>query len=157
MKKLPNTPAEINALIPQRQPFIFVDEILEYADKKVVAGFTVPRNHVLVQPDGVLTEAGLIEHFAQAIALYQGYEYFLKDLPAPVGYIGSIKNIEILSLPSADQHLITKIEILSQMLGVTLVTGEVTIDGTVVARGEMRTVVVDELKESGLQRSNDNR
>jgi 3-hydroxyacyl-[acyl-carrier-protein] dehydratase len=153
MKKLPATPTEIRELIPQRHPFVLVDSILEYDEKMVVAGFTIPSKHVLVKSDGELTEAGLIEHFAQSIALHQGYEYFLKDLPAPVGYIGSIKNIEIFSLPVANQQLVTKIEILSQMLGVTLVKGEVSVNGAVIARGEMRTVIVEQLKESGLQRS----
>lgn len=153
MKKLPHTPEEIHALIPQRNPFVFVDQILDFDEQKVVAAFTIPENHVLVQEDGTLSEAGLIEHFAQSIALHQGYEYFLKNLPAPVGYIGSIKNIEIITLPRAAQQVVTHIYILSKMLGVTLVKGEVTLDGKIIAIGEMRTVIVDELKESGLQRS----
>lgn len=151
MKNLPKTRDEICQLIPQREPFILVDSILEFTENKIVGGFTITADHILVNKEGQLIEAGIIEHFAQTIALFQGYDYFLKNQPAPVGYIGSIKNIEIFELPEIGKQLITHVDILNQMLGVTMVKGEVTVDGKVIAKGEMRTVVVSEMKESGLK------
>lgn len=151
MNQLPHTQEEICKLIPQREPFILVDKIIEFQPNKIVGGFTIPEKHVLVTPQGFLTEAGIIEHFAQTIALFQGYDYFLKNQPTPVGYIGSIKNIEIKSLPKAGEELVTTIDILNRMLGVTMVKGVVTQNGEIIATGEMRTVVVSEMKESGLK------
>lgn len=135
---------EILKLIPQRPPFVLVDKIYTHSENEILSGFTIPENHVLLNSLEQLSESGIIEHFAQTIALYQGYYYYLKNLPAPVGYIGSIKNIDIFELPQANQEIRTKITILNQMMGVTMVSGEVYLDGKLIAQGEMRTIIAKE-------------
>jgi 3-hydroxyacyl-[acyl-carrier-protein] dehydratase len=146
MQNYPNTPQQIISLIPQKPPFVLVDKIISHEEKQIIAGFEVPQDHVLVNEDGFLAEPGIIEHFAQSIALHQGYDYAQRNLPAPVGYIGSIKNFDIHQLPQAGQQLITTIHILQKMMGVTMVKGEVFADGVCIATGEMRTVIVDEIE-----------
>lgn len=141
-----DSPEEILKLIPQRPPFVLVDKIYSHAENEILSGFTIPEDHVLVKKSGELSEAGIIEHFAQTIALYQGYYYYLKNLPAPVGYIGSIKNIDIFELPKANQELRTKVTVLQQLLGVTMVSGEVFLDGKLIASGEMRTIIAKEVE-----------
>lgn len=133
-------------LIPQQPPFVLVDKILEHEETAIVSGFQIPENHVLVDSDGFLTEAGIIEHFAQTIALYQGYDYFKRNLPAPVGYIGSIKNFEIYALPRSGDELRTSVYILQRLFGVTAVRGEVKLRDEIIAVGEMRTVIAKEFE-----------
>lgn len=135
---------ELLGLIPQRPPFVLVDKLVKHGDKVVTSGFSIPSDHVLTDEEGFLSEAGIIENFAQTIALYQGYDYFLKGQPSPVGYIGSIKNVEIFERPKAGEELRTTVHILQEMMGVTLVQGEVLQGDRVIAKGEMRTVIVDE-------------
>lgn len=136
---------ELLSLIPQRPPFVLVDKLVRHEEKVVTSGFFIPTDHVLTDDQGFLSEAGIIENFAQTIALYQGYDYFLRGKPSPVGYIGSIKNVEIFNRPQAGQELRTTVRILQEMMGVTMVEGEVLQDDRVIAKGEMRTVIVDEL------------
>lgn len=136
----------ISQLIPQQAPFVLVDNILEHEETAIVSGFRIPENHVLVSSDGFLTEAGVIENFAQTIALYQGYDYFKRNLPAPVGYIGSIKNFEIYALPRSGDDLRTSVYILQRLFGVTAVRGEVKIGDKIIAVGEMRTVIAKEVE-----------
>jgi len=133
-------------LIPQRPPFILVDELISFQPDGVVAGFRVPEGHILISADGYLTESGVVEHFAQAIALYQGYDYFLRHERPPVGYIGSIKNFEISALPKIGDVLETHIRVLQQLFGVTAVRGEVRLLDQVIAIGEMRTVIAKDLE-----------
>ncbi len=135
---------KILRLIPQRPPFVLVDSIYEHTEDQILSGFTVPEKHVLVNEKGELSESGMIEHFAQTIALHQGYNFFKKDEPAPVGYIGSIKNIDITELPKIGEEIRTRIKILNQILGVTMVSGEVFLNGKVIASGEMRTIIAKE-------------
>ena len=137
---------KICKLIPQQPPFVLVDELTEYDPSRIVSAFDIPQQHVLVDSNGVLTEAGVIEHFAQTIALHQGYDYFTRNLLTPVGYIGSIKHFEIHQLPHAGQKLATTIDILQHLFGVTAVRGEVRCDGQLVATGEMRTVIAKEVE-----------
>jgi len=135
-----SSPEKILDLIPQRPPFVLVDKLYLHTEKDILSGFTVPSDHILVQ-ENKLSEAGMIEHFAQTIALHQGYNFYLKNLPAPVGYIGSIKSLEILELPKVGEEVQTRIEILNQIMGVTMVKGETMLNGKVIAHGEMRTIV----------------
>jgi len=137
---------KILKLIPQRPPFVLVDTIYEHAENEIFSGFTVPEGHILVNSRNQLSEAGIIEHFAQTIALYQGYYYYLKNLPAPVGYIGSIRNIDIFELPEVQQEIRTKVVVLQQVLGVTMVAGEVYLDDKLIARGEMRTIIAKDFE-----------
>lgn len=136
----------IKKLIPQRAPFVLVDSIYEYKDNEILSGFTVPKGHILLNHEGFLSEFGVIEHFAQSIALYQGYNFYLNNLPAPVGYIGSIKNIEIFRLPKMGDLIKTHIQILHELMGVTMVQGEVFLNDEVIALGEMRTIIAKDLE-----------
>ena len=137
---------QICKLIPQQPPFVLVDTLIEYGADRIVSAFNIPQQHVLVDTNGALTEAGVIEHFAQTIALHQGYDYFTRNLSPPVGYIGSIKDFEVHRRPRAGQQLSTTIHILQRMFGVTAVRGEVRCHGDLIAAGEMRTVIAQEVE-----------
>jgi 3-hydroxyacyl-[acyl-carrier-protein] dehydratase len=140
-----SSPEIILNLIPQRSPFVLVDKIYEHTETEILSGFTIPKEHILVDDLEHLSEAGIIEHFAQTIALHQGYNFYKKNEPAPVGYIGSIKNIDVMELPKAGEEIQTRIRILNQIMGVTMVSGEVYWNGKMIAHGEMRTIIAREL------------
>ncbi len=141
-----SSPEKILNLIPQRPPFVLVDAIYEHTEKEILSGFTVPEGHILVNEKNQLSESGIIEHFAQSIALHQGYNFYLRNEPAPVGYIGSIKNIEIFALPKRGEEIRTRITVLQQIMGVTMVSGEVFLNGKMIAKGEMRTIIAKEIE-----------
>ena len=131
-------------LIPQQPPFVLVDKLIAYETDHIISGFDIPERHVLVDVGGFLTEAGVIEHFAQTIALHQGYDYALRNMRPPVGYIGSVKNFEIYQLPRIGDQIQTRISILQKLFGVTAVRGEVKLGEKIIATGEMRTVIAKE-------------
>ncbi|MBZ9729624.1 hypothetical protein LB467_07975 [Salegentibacter sp. JZCK2] len=131
-------------LIPQKPPFVMVDSLLEYTEKTGTTGFTIPKNNILVE-DANFSEPGLIEHMAQSMSLWRGYQGFLSGLDKPkTGFIGAIKNVEILELPKAGSKLVTYVEILQEFMNVTSV-GARTLDeeGKLLATSEMKTVTVD--------------
>ena len=130
----------IGKLIPQKTPFVMVDKLLYFEEKKVVAGLTISEENIFTH-NNQFTAPGLIEHMAQSVALYTGYQFFLKKEPAPTGYIGAIKKAEIFELPSIDQELKTTVIILHDIMGVTLVTAETECNGKIVASSEMKTVL----------------
>jgi 3-hydroxyacyl-[acyl-carrier-protein] dehydratase len=131
-------------LIPQQPPFVLVDKLIAYETDHIISGFDIPERHVLVDVNGFLTEAGVIEHFAQTIALHQGYDYALRNMRPPVGYIGSVKNFEIYQLPRIGDQIQTRISILQKLFGVTAVRGKVKLGEKIIATGEMRTVIAKE-------------
>lgn len=130
----------IGKLIPQKEPFVMVDKLLHFEDQKVVAGLTIIKENIFVK-NNFFTEPGLIEHMAQTVALYTGYQFFLKKEKAPIGYIGAIKKAEIFSLPAMESELVTTVNVLHDIMGVTLVSATTEIAGKIIATSEMKTVL----------------
>ena len=127
-------------LIPQRKPFVMVDKVPHYSEKKIVSGFTIPEGNILTA-NNHFSAPGLIENMAQTIALHTGYKYYLADKPPPTGYIGAIKTAEVFEVPKVSQELTTTVEILHDIMNVTLVEATVECDGKVIARSEMKTAL----------------
>ena len=65
----------IQNLIPQKDPFVMVDKLLFFSENKVVSGLLVSEENIFSKHQ-IFTEPGIIEHMAQTVALYTGYQYF---------------------------------------------------------------------------------
>ncbi|MDY7393893.1 hypothetical protein UMM65_01430 [Aureibaculum sp. 2210JD6-5] len=130
----------VTDLIPQKAPIVMVDTLLRYSDAEVTSKLTITDFNIFTK-NNIFTEPGLIEHMAQTVALHTGYKYYLQNKPSPTGYIGSIKSVEIVNLPKLNDTLITTASILHEIMGVTLVAVDVTLNGKSIATGEMKTVV----------------
>lgn len=126
--------------IPQRPPMLMVDGLLAYAEESVTSSFLIKDDNIFVQ-DGLLQDVGLIEHMAQSVALHTGFGYFLRQEEAPIGYIGSINNLEIHELPSVGEEVNSSVQIMQEFSGVTLVEIETKIQDKVIAKGQMKTVI----------------
>ncbi|MEZ4839494.1 hypothetical protein [Flavobacterium sp.] len=132
----------VENLIPQKFPFVMVDKLIDFRENEIVVGLTVPENNIFVK-NSIFQESGLIEHMAQSVALYTGYQFYLKQQPAPVGYIGSIKSIEINQLPNLNEAIETTVTVLQEFMGVTLVDISSKLNGIEIAKGQMKTVLAN--------------
>ncbi|SEK27202.1 Predicted 3-hydroxylacyl-ACP dehydratase, HotDog domain [Aquimarina amphilecti] len=136
----------IKKLIPQKDPFVMIDKLLYFDKEKVVSGLKITSDNILTS-DQYLTEGGLIENMAQSIALHRGYRGYInrgKDEKPKTGFIGSIKHATINSLPKIGTELITTVEIVAEIMQVSLVKIEVNDpEGNLIASSEMKTIIVD--------------
>ncbi len=130
----------VGNLIPQKFPFVMVDKVLAFEENFITSGFTIEETNIFTK-NGIFQESGLIEHMAQSVALYTGYQFYLKNEPAPTGYIGAIKSIDILELPKVNDNIITKVKVLHEFSGVTLVEISVFLNEVEIASGQMKTVL----------------
>lgn len=130
----------IQQLIPQHDPIVMVDALYEYTETTVTAGLTINGDNLCVS-DGFFNEVGIIEHMAQSVALHTGYQFYLRQKPAPVGYIGSINKIDINNLPKVGDNIFTKVNIIQEFMGVTLVELNTYCEGVIIASGSMKTVL----------------
>jgi len=130
----------IKKYIPQREPIIMVDALLAYHDQYIQSALTITATTLFVA-NNELTEGGIIEHMAQSVALYTGYKYYTNNEQAPVGYIGSISKLEIHFFPAVHQQISTEVQILHDIMGVTLVDTICTCQGRLVAKAQMKTVL----------------
>ena len=60
-----------------------------------------------------------------------------------MGYIGSIKRMNIHILPEVGATLTTELSIIQEFMGVTLVRVRTTVGGVLIAEGEMKTVIAE--------------
>jgi predicted hotdog family 3-hydroxylacyl-ACP dehydratase len=130
----------LEQLLPQKFPFVMVNTLYDYNENTLVSGLKVKEDNIFYQ-DGMLLESGLIEHMAQSVALHTGYSFFLRHEPAPTGYIGSIKEVQILKLPRLNQEIKTTVTILQEFAGITLVDLISKIADEVIATGQMKTIL----------------
>ena len=131
---------DVFALIPQKYPIIMVDTLYEWYPDRAITGLTIRSDNIFCE-DGVFREFGIIEHIAQSAALKSGYEQSTNNAPPSVGYIGSIKNFTLHSLPSVGDNLITTITILHIVGDVLVLHGKVESEIKPIADCEMKIVV----------------
>lgn len=130
----------VEKLLPQKFPFVMVDKMYSYTENSLVSGLKIQSDNIFFHY-GKFAEPGLIEHMAQSVALHTGYQFFLKNEPAPIGYIGSIKEVEIQKLPKLNDEIQTTVTILQEFAGITLVEVVTKLNGVAIANGQMKTVL----------------
>ncbi len=130
----------VENLLPQKFPFVMVDKMYSYTETSLISGLKIQNNNIFFQ-NGIFLESGLIEHMAQSVALHTGYQFYLKQEPAPTGYIGSIKDIEIKILPKLHDEIQTTVSILQEFGGITLVDVVTKLNDIEIATGQMKTVL----------------
>lgn len=128
---------EITKFIPHRNPFVMVDNLLEYSPEQVVSRFQIRSNNILVT-DGFFQEAGIIENIAQTVALHFGYEGTHKNLPPRVGFIAVIKDFKLFNLVPVGQELITTTTVTHNMTDILIIRGKSEYLGVPVASCGMR-------------------
>ena len=131
--------------IPQRPPFVMVDEIIDSGEKKTCSKFLIKEDNIFVE-NGFLKEPGLVENIAQTAAARAGYLAQLEKKTVLVGYIGAIKNLEIFFLPKTDDVLITEITVENQIFDVTLISGKIICNHKIAAHCEMK-IFINQIKK----------
>lgn len=127
----------IEALIPQKPPFVMIDRLVHAGDNSAVGELRVNSTNELAD-NGYLRESGLIEFMAQTAAAYTGYRKIKENEAVTEGYIGSVKNLEILTLPPVDSLIKAEINIDNEIVGYTLVSAKVWLEDEVIASCELR-------------------
>ena len=128
---------DITRFIPQRDPIVMVHNLTEATEKTAVTEFLVQPDNVFVS-EGLLQEPGMVENIAQTAAVYIGYQFMLKGMPIPIGYIAAIQDLTIESLPPVKSLLTTKVNVTNRVLDVTVVRGTVEVEGKIFCSCEMK-------------------
>ena len=143
--EIPITDLEtIKKLIPHREPMVMVGSLLEFEDGKARVGFSISKDNLYVV-NGEFSETGLIEHMAQAAALYIGFKNHAEQENAKEGFIASIKKLKLKELPKVGQEIEPKVSIINEIMLKTTVKVSTFSTGVEIANAQMNTVLkVDE-------------
>lgn len=131
---------DILSLIPQKPPFVMVDELLFSDDNVTRTKFIVPSDNVFVI-NGEFSEAGLMENMAQTAAAGSGNMARIENRAVSTGYIGQVKNLEIFELPKVGDELLTEIKIEVQVFDAGIVSGKVWCEEKLLAQCEMKIFI----------------
>lgn len=134
-------PLSAEVLIPQRNPIILVDSLLESDKEKSVSDFEIRKECVFVE-NGVLVSAGLMENIAQTCALRTGYLNFGNKIR--VGVIGGVKRFTVSRFPSVGERLITTVKEILFVDPALVVSAEVRSGDETLASCEMKVFMGDD-------------
>lgn len=132
-------------LVPQRAPFLMIDDVVDSDDKKTSSSFFIKEDNLLVK-DGKFSEAGLIENIAQTAAARAGVTAIKKNKPVAIGYIAAVQNLEVFTLPQVNSTIHTEITAENEILNVLLISGKATCNGALLATCNMK-IFIDQHKK----------
>ncbi|GHT43298.1 hypothetical protein FACS189438_0180 [Bacteroidia bacterium] len=134
---------DILSLLPQRPPFVMVDRLVDYTPSVTKTSFLVRQGNIFCD-NGKLSESGVIENMAQTCAARMGYiNRELEGGSVKLGFIGSIRNMEIFRLPEAGEEIRTEVTVLEEVFRMTLVSVVATGTKGPIASGEMKISITD--------------
>lgn len=125
-------------MLPQRPPFVMVDHLTDYSETQSSCDLAIRKDNVFCE-NGEFAAAGLIEHIAQTCAARLGYynKYILKT-GVRLGFIGEVKDLDIVRLPREGETLNTTIVVMQEIFDVTLVTAEVRVGEETIATTRLK-------------------
>lgn len=133
---------DVLQLLPQRPPFIMIDHLTHFDRIFTSTCFTVRPDNVFVE-DGILNPCALVENIAQTCAARMGYVNLVNSDNVKLGFIGSVKHLVVARDVKVGETLHTTIEVVQEVLQLTLVNATIKIDGKVVVEAEMKIAQSD--------------
>ena len=132
------------AFIPQKAPFVLVDKLLYVDQKTSRCSFRIPEGNLFAD-DGYYSTAGLVESMAQTAAAGTGYLSKKENKPPPLGYIGAVQKLEVFDWPLVGSEISMTINLITNMLQVSLVSGTVHSGDQILASCEMKIFINNHL------------
>lgn len=135
---------DIHELLPQQEPFVMVGKLIEFDMQRTVTETIISEENIFVE-DGVFTSAGLTENIAQTCAARLGYinKYILKK-GIEIGFIGAIRNLQFLEFPKVGDKIVTLIDTLEEVMGMTLIHSTVRSGERLIAECDMKIAIKSE-------------
>jgi predicted hotdog family 3-hydroxylacyl-ACP dehydratase len=125
--------------IPQRAPFIMVDNLIEATMDRFKTDFQVLPENIFIE-NGVRSEFALIENIAQSSAA--GLAFIKKNAEAkiPGGFIGGISKLVLYDLPKVSDIINTSVRIIVQFENMILLKGKNCLNGKMLLECEIKLV-----------------
>ena len=135
---------DVLTLLPQRPPFVMIDRLTHFDETVTTTQLTVRTDNLFTEADGHLNPCALVENIAQTCAARMGYiNRYIYRQRVRLGYIGGIKNLQVLRTPRVGELLTTSIEVLQEVMKLTLVNATFRVGDEVIVTAEMKIALSD--------------
>lgn len=131
---------DIKAIIPQREPIIMIDKIVSHSEVKTITSLVV-KNTTLFVEENIFQSSGVIENIAQSSAARMGMQTAEEGRKPLLGYIASIKNLNISRLPLVGETIQTEIIVTNKINNIIVVKAESRVDDTIIANCELKVFI----------------
>lgn len=135
---------DVLTLLPQRPPFVMIDRLVHFDEVATTTLLTVRKDNLFIEEGGVLNPCALVENIAQTCAARMGYinKYIYKN-NMRLGFIGGIRNLQILRPVRVGEQLTTSIEVVQEVMKLTLVNATVKVGDETIVTAEMKIALSD--------------
>ncbi len=130
----------LEKIIPQRAPFAMIDCLVKHSSKAATSSLQISSSNILVE-NNYLSAAGMLENMAQTAAAHLGYEAYLRDLEAPVGFIAAVKNFIVNENPVVGTQIETTIEYTNTIINIHIVNAVTYLNDKEIAKAELRIFI----------------
>jgi predicted hotdog family 3-hydroxylacyl-ACP dehydratase len=135
---------DVHELLPQQEPFVMIGRLTCLDEVRTITETTIAHDNIFVD-DGRFSASGLIENVAQTCAVRIGFvNKYLLNNGIQIGVIGAVRKLVINGLPAAGQTILTTVDIISEVFGMTLAKATVTCDGEELLTTEIKISVRSE-------------
>ena len=131
--------AEIENYIPQREPFIMVDNLVNATSEKFETNFRVLPGNIFVE-NGILREFALIENIAQSSSVGLAITMMNIEKKNVDGFIGAISKLKLYDLPSVNDTIYTIVNLMAQFENMFLLKGKNYLNGKILLECEIKLV-----------------
>ncbi|MBQ3026779.1 MAG: pseudouridylate synthase [Alistipes sp.] len=132
---------DVHTVLPQQEPFVMVGTLTHFELTTSTTETRIEEENIFVN-DGKFSASGMMENIAQTCAARIGFynKYILKK-DVQVGFISAIRNYVVHSLPEVGSTIVTKVDILEEIFGMTLANAEIKCNNEVIATAEIKLSV----------------
>lgn len=134
---------DVRKLLPQQPPFIMIDKLVHFDEVLTTTTFEVRSDNIFLEDDE-LNPCALVENIAQTCAARMGYiNFYIYKEKVKLGFIGSIRNLNILRPLKLGEQMTTSIEVKEEVMQLTLVDASVKVGDEIVVTAEMKIALSD--------------
>ncbi len=135
---------DIHTLLPQQPPFVMVGKLIHYDSVRTITETQIERTNIFCD-DGVFSSTGMMENIAQTCAVRIGYiNKYVLHKGVQIGVIGAIRKLKITDRPHVGDVITTTIEVIEELLGITLASATIECGGRVLATSQIKIAVREE-------------
>lgn len=133
---------QIAQYLPQRPPFIMVDELLAVDHRYIRTRLTIRSDNLFLEEDTFPAHA-LIEHLAQSAAAGITFQHLAKvpatSSPSKLeGFLVGLSRLEVFDLPRVTNTIETRLELLHRFGNLVQLQGSIFLNQTQLLRGTLK-------------------
>ncbi len=133
--------ANIKNYIPQREPFIMIDSLLDANEEGFKSEFEIVSTNLFLE-NNILSESSLVENVAQTCAAGFGYlNSLIEDAEPRLGFIGAVTKLTNFNYGHLNDKIETTVNILNTFENIHLIQGTCFSKGEKLIECQMKIVL----------------